>query len=63
MTEQARFDFILARDGREAALRFLRENVVKQYRRAVLGPTHGMYRRGLIESYVEAKRIIRREGA
>jgi hypothetical protein len=74
MSERTRFDFIVQRDGLPAALRFERESVVGAYRETILfrfrwfrerrnradrQPTHGLYRRGLIERYVEAKRILR----
>lgn len=57
--EAARFAFLVHRDGVAAATTFLRENVIAAYRKVVTqGKTHTMYRRQMIESYVEAKRIV-----
>jgi hypothetical protein len=60
MHEMERFNFVKARDGEEAAVRFLRENVIATYRKCVLDPRkYTLYRRAMIESYCEAKRILR----
>lgn len=60
--ERERFDFVANRDGREVALRFMQDNVIAPYRRAVLDPhRYTMYRRQLIESYCEAKHVLREE--
>lgn len=54
-----RFEFLCRRDGVESAIAFIRQNVIATYRRVVLiGKTHTLYRRRLIESYCAAKRIL-----
>jgi len=58
VSELARYDFLIRRDGVEAALAFERD-VVRTYRKAVLDKSrYRLKRRELIRAYVEAKRIV-----
>lgn len=60
MGERDRYEFLVARDGKDAAIRFLRENVIATYRKCVLDPfRYSLKRRELIAAYAEAKRILR----
>lgn len=63
--ERARFDFLVARDGRASASAWM-EDLIRTYRKVVLGMrrpggTHTMYRRQYIASYRSAKRLLRNE--
>jgi hypothetical protein len=58
-----RFNFLVERDGLVKALDFERE-LIRTYRKTVLSrfgpkPKMTLYRRGLIERYLQAKRIIK----
>lgn len=62
--QRLRYRFLRRRDGKAAALKFLRENVIAPYRKAWRDPVrYGMYKRALAVGYATAKRIIRAEGA
>lgn len=61
MLERARFDFLTSRDGLAVAIAF-EYDLIKTYRRVVLQRNKmTMYRRQLIEHYIEAKKIVERE--
>lgn len=55
--ERGRLAFLIARDGIEAARRWALETARRYRRVVVLGQTHTMYRRALIQRYLELKRF------
>lgn len=59
MSEARRFDFLVKRDGKDAAIRWERDAAIA-YRKAWAHPGfYGMYKRQMVEGYKGCRVVVR----